>query len=393
MQTSSLTKNVYAVGAKDRERTVFDALMPLPYGTSYNSYLIIGDEKTALIDTVDPSKFDILKANLDDLSINQIDYIISNHAEQDHSGSIPEVMGEYPEASLVINKKGKDMLLPLMDIPEDQIQLIEDREVIQLGNKSLEFIFAPWVHWPETMFTYLKEDKILFSCDLFGAHLASDQLFASDNDYNLLEAKRYYAEIMMPYGGRIKKHLETLKNYDIQMIAPSHGPVLDHPTEVMEGYQEWISDTVKNEVVILYVTMHGSTEAMVKCLEESLGRRNISVRSFNLILPDIGEIALSLVDAATLIFASPAVLMGPHPNVAYAAYLINSLKPKTKYIGIMGSFGWGNKLVAQLTDMLKDLNSEFLSPVLAKGLPRRVNFEELDRFADEIFHRHSELSK
>jgi flavorubredoxin len=393
MQTRSLTKNVYAVGANDWHRTVFDALFPLPYGTSYNSYFIMGNKKNALIDTVDPSKFDILKANLDYLEIDHIDYIISNHAEQDHSGSIPEVMKQFPEAFLVINKKGKDMLLPLMDIPENRIQLVEDREVIQLGDKKLEFIFAPWVHWPETMFTYLREDKILFSCDLFGAHLASDQLLASENDNTLQEAKKYYAEIMMPYSGRISKHLETLQSYDIRLIAPSHGPVLDHPLEFMEGYQDWISDRVKNEVVILYITMHGSTEAMANYLEESLMQKNISVRSFNLVSADIGDIALSLVDAATIIFASPAVLMGPHPKITYTAYLINSLKPKTKYIGIIGSFGWGNKLVAQVTEMLKDLNSEFLSPVLVKGFPRKENFEELGRFAEEIINRHSALSK
>jgi flavorubredoxin len=347
-----------------------------------------GSDKTALIDTVEPSKIDVLQSNLDYLNIDTIDFIISNHAEQDHSGSIPEMLKRYPMAQLVTNKKGQDMLLPLLDIPPDKIQLIEDRQTLTLGDKTLQFIFAPWVHWPETMFTYLIEDQLLFSCDLFGAHLASSELYASGNQNAMQEAKRYYAEIMMPFGGRIVKHLETLKEFNIKTIAPSHGPVYDKPEEILSAYQEWVAGDLKNEVVIIYVSMHGSTEKLVFGLMDELVKREISVIPFNTVTGNLGDLALSLVDAKTVILASPAYLMGPHPNLSYAAYLMNTLKPRTRNIGIIGSFGWGNKMVNQLTEMLNNLTVEYLSPLLVKGDPGPDDSEQIETLADNIKQLH-----
>ncbi|UCF65996.1 MAG: FprA family A-type flavoprotein [bacterium] len=388
MYPRMMNENIFAVGAFDWDRTLFDALIPLPYGTTYNAYLIKGSKKTVLIDTVDPSKLAVLKRNLNNLNIDRLDYIISNHAEQDHSGSIPEILNLYPMARLLTGKKGQDMLLPLLDISPERIQVVEDREILSLGDKTLQFIFAPWVHWPETMFTFAVEDKILFSCDLFGAHLASSELFASKNENTLQEAKRYYAEIMMPYGGRIVKHLETLQNYDIKTIAPSHGPVYDHPEQIMSAYHEWVTGDLKNEVVIIYVTMHGSTEQLVFRLTDELVKRNISVTPFNTVTASLGDLALSLVDAKTVILGSPAYLMGAHPNLIYAAYLINTLKPRTQNVGIIGSFGWGNKMVNQLTDMLKDLTVEYLPPLLVKGNPRQQDYLDLVALAEKIQQVH-----
>ena len=280
------------------------------------------------------------------------------------------------------------MLLPLLDIPSEKIELIEDRQTLSLGNKTLQFIFAPWVHWPETMFTYLVEEKLLFSCDLFGAHLASSALYASQNENTLQEAKRYYAEIMMPYGGRIVKHLETLKEFQLELIAPSHGLIYDNPADILSAYEQWVSGDLKNEVVIIYVTMHVSTEKLVYRLTDELVKRDITVTPFNTITADLGDIALSLVDAKTIIIASPAYLMGPHPNLAYVAYLINTLKPRTKHIGIMGSFGWGNKMVNQLTDMLNNLTVEYLPPLLVKGDPGPEENEQLITLAENIHQLH-----
>ncbi len=388
MYPRKINESTFAVGAIDWDRTLFDALIPLPYGTSYNAYLVKGSDKTALIDTVEPTKLNVLKSNLDHLNIDKIDYIISNHAEQDHSGSLPEMLNLYPMAKLVTNKKGQDMLLPLLDIPPEKIQLIEDRQTLSLGDKTLQFIFAPWVHWPETMFTYLEEEQLLFSCDLFGAHLASSELYASNNENALQEAKRYYAEIMMPYGGRIVKHLETLKEFKIKTIAPSHGPVYDKPEEIFTAYHEWVSGELKNEVVIIYVSMHGSTEKLVYRLADELVKRGISVTPFNTVTTSLGDLALSLVDAKTVIIASPAFLMGPHPNIVSAAYLMNILKPRTKNVGIAGSYGWGNKMVNQLTEMLKDLTVEYLPPLLIKGHPREEDNEQIEALAEKIYQLH-----
>ena len=388
MYPRKINESVFAVGAVDWDRTLFDALIPLPYGTTYNSYLVKGSENTVLIDTVDPAKISVLKRNLNSLNIDHIDYIVSNHAEQDHSGSIPEILDLFPMAKLLTGKKGQDMLLPLLDIAPAKIQVVEDRETLSLGDKTLQFIFAPWVHWPETMFSYLVEEQLLFSCDLFGAHLASSELYASKNEHTIQEAKRYYAEIMMPYGTRVAKHLETLKDFKIDTIAPSHGPVYDQPEQILSAYHEWVAGDLKNEVVIIYVTMHGSTEELVFRLTDELVKRNISVTPLNTVTASLGDLALSLVDAKTVILGSPAYLMGAHPNLVYAAYLVNTLKPRTQNIGIIGSFGWGNKMVNQLTDMLKDLTAEYLPPVLVKGQPRQEDNDQIKALADRIQELH-----
>ncbi len=391
MAVQKIKENIFSVGAQDWDRTLFDALIPLPNGTSYNAYLVKGNQKTVLIDTVDPTKIETLFNNLESIGIQNIDYIISNHAEQDHSGSIPEILEKYPTAQLVTSKKGQDMLLPLLDIPEERIRIVEDREVISLGDKTLEFIFAPWVHWPETMFTYLKEDKILFSCDLFGSHLATSQLYATQNPQAFQEAKRYYAQIMMPYGSRIPKHLETLQAYQISLIAPSHGPIYDEPEKILDAYRDWTSEKVKSEVILLHISMHGSTRIMVSHFIDKLVTQGLTVKPYNMVSANLGEITLSLVDAATIVLASPAVLMGAHPNIVYAVYLINALKPKTRFVGILGSFGWGNKMVNQLTEMLKDLKAEFLPAVMAKGHPRSEDFAALDKLAETIAQKHQQL--
>jgi flavorubredoxin len=391
MPVRELKKGIYNVGAIDWDRTTFDALVPLPYGTSYNAYLVKGRDKVTLIDTVEPAKSEILKKNLEDLGIDHLDYIISNHAEQDHSGSIPEMLALFPGSKLIVNKKGRDMLLPLMDIPDDRIELIEDRDTLQLGEKTLEFIFAPWVHWPETMFSYLREERILFSCDLFGSHLASSELWASQNDNAIQEAKRYYAEIMMPYAGKIPRHLDNLQDFEIDVIAPSHGPAYDHPPLIMNAYREWLSEKVENRVVLLYISMHGSTEKLVQELSDGLMRRNIAVKPFNLLTASIADIALEIVDAATVILASPAVLMGAHPNMVYAAAFLNGLKPKTNFIGIVGSYGWAHKMTDQLNALLKDLKAEILPPLLIRGIPKPENGEEIDKFAEQIYRKHQTI--
>lgn len=380
---------IYAVGSIDWDRRLFDELIPLPEGTSYNAY-VIKDEKTALIDTVDPTKAYELEATLDRLDVN-IDYIISNHAEQDHSGSIPIVLELYPDAQVVTNPKCKTMLMDLLLIPEDKFMTVSDGDTLSLGDKTLEFIQAPWVHWPETMFTYLREDKILFTCDFLGSHLAASDLYVTDEALLLAAAKRYYAEIMMPFRPSITSHLNKIETMDVDIIAPSHGPVHQNPQFIVDLYKEWASDSVKNEVLIPFVSMHGSTRVMVEYFIDALMERGITVKPFNLTETDLGELAMALVDACTIVIASPTVLVGPHPAAVYAAYLVNALRPKTKIVSVIGSYGWGGKMIKMLTDMLNNLKVEILEPVLIKGYPKPEDFELLDKLADEILKKHKEL--
>jgi flavorubredoxin len=390
MAAREIKTGIYSVGAIDWDRRLFDELIPLPDGTSYNSYLIKGSEKTALIDTVDPTKEYELISNLGKLGIKVIDYVIANHAEQDHSGSIPKILELYPDAKVVTNPKCKDFLKDLFLLPEDKFITINDRETISLGNKTLEFILAPWVHWPETMFTFLKEDKILFTCDFLGSHLAASELFVSDEAKVYESAKRYYAEIMMPFRTSIKKHLEVIKGLEVEIIAPSHGLVYPRPEFILNAYKEWVSDEVKNEVLIPYISMHGSTKKMIDHLVDALIERGITVKPFNLTKTDIGELAMALVDAATIIIATPTVLVGPHPSVVYATYLVNALRPKLKFASVIGSYGWGGRMLELIKGMLTNLKIDVLEPVIIKGSPKEEDLKALDVLADNILKKHKE---
>lgn len=391
MLTQEIIKNVINVGVRDWDRRLFDELIPLPDGTSYNAYLIKGNNKNALIDTVVPQKTEELLANIDKLNIKKIDYLIANHAEEDHSGSIPAILKKYPTIKIVTNNKCKEMLINAMNLPEEPFILIEEGDTIDLGGKTLEFIDAPWVHWPETILTYLQEDNILFPCDLFGSHLATSDIFVTNPCKVLEDAKRYYAEIMMPFAHIIRKHLEKLKKYDIKIIAPSHGPIYDDPSLILDAYDLWVSDKTENNVVIPYISMYGSTEKMVYYLMDKLAEAGIKVELFRLTRTDIGELAKSLVMARTIIIASPTVLTGPHPQVAYAAVLANALRPKAKYASIIGSYGWGSRMITKLQDLLGNLKAEILPPVTTKGLPDEETYKKLDELAIQIIEKHNNI--
>jgi flavorubredoxin len=386
-----LRPNVYAVGAIDWDRRLFDELIPLPDGTSYNSYLIKGSEKTALLDAVDPPKTSVLIDNLVKAGASKIDYLVAHHAEQDHSGGIPDILMLYPDAKVVTNPKCKGMLVDLLRISDDRFVTVEDGQTISLGDKTLQFIYIPWVHWPETMGTYLREDKIFFPCDFFGSHLATSSLFVEDEALVYEAAKRYYAEIMMPFRTAIKNNLEKIKDLEIDIIASSHGPVYDSPKFIIDAYKDWVSDNVKNEVVLPYISMHDSTRKMVEHFVDALIERGIKVRRFDLTVTDIGKLAISLVDAATIVLGSPTFLTAAHPKVSYAAVLTNILRPKTRFVSIIGSYSWGGRMVEQITGLISNLKAEILEPVVSKGYPKDEDFAALEKLADKILVKHKEL--
>lgn len=384
MTVRVLKDDILSVGVVDWDRRLFDELIPVPDGTSYNAYLLKGDDKIALIDTVDPEFTDELLNNLRNAGVDKLDYVISLHSEQDHSGSIPFVLNEYPEAEVVTGEKGKNMLIDLLQLDPEQIMTVSTGDKLSLGNKTLEFVGTPWVHWPETVSAYLQEEKILFSCDFFGSHLATSDLFVADEDEVYRAAKRYYAEIMMPFRKIIVKNLKEIEKFDIDIIAPSHGPVYKNPQMIIEAYRDWVSDEVKPEVVVPHISMHESTREMVDYFIDRLIERGIKVKPFNLAVTDLGELAMSLVDAAAVVIGSPTVLTGPHPEAVYAAYLTNALRPKVKYASIIGSYGWAGNLVKDLTGMLSKLQVELLEPVVSRGKAGEEEFAEIDRLVEDL---------
>lgn len=381
---------VFSVGVIDWDRRLFDELIPLPDGTSYNAYVIRGGDKTALIDAADPPFAEELLDNIEALGLDRLDYVVANHAEQDHSGAIPKVLERYSDALVVCNPRCRELLESHLKIPAEKFATVEDGATLSLGGKTLEFFYTPWVHWPETMVTYLQEDKILFSCDFFGSHFATSDLFA-DQRIIYEPAKRYYAEIMMPFRAIIRKNLEIVDSLDLELIVPSHGPIFDDPSFIIDAYKDWSFDDVKNEVVIPFVSMHGSTRLMVDHLTDALIARGIGVKRFDIAASDVGKIAEALVDAATLVLGACTVLAGPHPNAATVAILANALRPKTRFASIVGSYGWGGKTVKAIQGMIPLLKVELIDPVLAKGLPTEEDYQALDRLADEILKRHREL--
>ena len=388
MKTQKMSDRVQLLPVVDWNRQLFDALIPLPDGTSYNAYLVKGSEKVALIDAGDPAKAEELLGMLK--GIPTVDYVISNHAEQDHSGLLPAVMEKYPDAKLVTSTKAKGMLLDLLELPEERIMTVLDGDTLSLGDRTLEFIYTPWVHWPETMCTYLREEQILFSCDFFGSHHATSDAFVTDEAHTMRAAKRYYAEIMMPFRIPIQKNLERLAPFKISMIAPSHGPVYNRPAMILDAYKEWVSAPPRNMVVLPYISMHHSTQTLVDRLVADLAERHVRVQPFDLTVTDIGELAMSLVDAATIVVGTPILLGNPHPMVGYAVNLANVLKPKVMYAAFLVSYGWGIGAIDRLPEMVSGLRAELLENVVVRGLPRAADLEAVDKLADAIAAKHKE---
>jgi flavorubredoxin len=387
MIAREITEDILSISAIDWDRRLFDELVPLPEGTSYNSYLVKGSEKNALIDTAYPPMTAEYIAALKATGIRKLDYIIADHGEQDHTGSIPAVLEIFPDAMVVTNAKCKDMITEALPVAEDKFIVVEDGQTISLGDKTLQFFLTPWVHWPDTMCTYIAEDKILFSCDFFGSHVAGSDLFATNEALVEDAAKRYYAEIMMPFRSFIRQHLEKLAPLQIDFIAPSHGPVYSRPAFILDLYKEWASDVAKKEVVIAYVSMYDNTTKMVDYLTDRLMEKGLSVKRFNMVGVDTGQFTKALVDASTVVFATPTVLTGPHPSVVTGIYLLHVLKAKTKFVAVVNSYGWSGNLADRIKDMLPKLKAQlrYLDPVLVKGLPKENDYKALDRLADEIY--------
>lgn len=384
MAVRRIKDDIYWVGSIDWDRRLFDELIPLPDGTTYNAYLIKADKKNILIDTVDPTKAGELLKNLNEAGIENLDFIISNHAEQDHSGTIPQLLNRYLQAKVVTNRRCADMLKSLLHIDEDRFLIISDNERLEVGGKVFFFKMTPWTHWPETMITYLENDKILFPCDLFGSHYATSDLYASNEREVYLAAKRYYAEIMMPFREQIRGYISQILKLDIKLIAPSHGPVYNRVEFILNAYNDWVSDMVKREVIVPFVSMHDSTRVMIDYFVDRLLEKDITVKPFNLTKTDIGELAMDLVDAAGMVVGSPVVLGGPHPLALYAIYLTNLLRPKMRFFSVIGSYGWGGKMIDVIKTMTSNLKVHFIEPVLIKGLPRADDFKDIDRLVDEI---------
>ncbi|MEE9151845.1 MAG: FprA family A-type flavoprotein [Thermoplasmata archaeon] len=386
-----ISEGVYWVGVKDWNRTMFDALIPLPQGTTYNAYLVKGKEKTVLIDTVNPGFEKELEAKIGQVTdLPNLDYVVMNHAEPDHAGSIPYIMKVSKEASLITTGKGAKMAKIYYNVPEKRIKTVKDGDIIELGGKTLKFIEAPWLHWPETMFTYLVNNKTLFSCDFFGSHTAFG-LYDEDVEELIPFAKRYFGEIMMPFKNMGRKALEKIKELEIEIIAPSHGPVYKNPERILEAYRKWTAGETKEKVIIVYVSMWNSTQAMIKTMVETLLSEGIEVSLYNLSSADIGDIAKDLVDSHAIVLGTPTVLGGMHPLAIYAAYLVKALRPPLKYGVVLSSYGWGGGAPRQVQEILGPTKIEVVGALEINGPPSAEDHQKIIEIGKQLSDKIKEV--
>jgi flavorubredoxin len=391
--TVEIAPDIFWVGVKDWHRRLFDALVPLPQGTSYNAYLVRGQAKTALIDTVEPSFADSLLDKVSSLTdVSRLDYLIMNHAEPDHAGSIPRLLAEAPQAKLVVSKRGLELAQTFHRVDPERALVVKEGDSLDLGGKTLRFIDAPFLHWPETMFTYCPEEGTLFPCDFFGGHVAPDRLFADEMGPSALwEAKRYYAEIIMPFARPAARALDKLAGLDIKVIAPSHGPVYRQPSAILNAYEGWVRGPLEAKALIIYVSMWGSTHRIAQAIVESISRQGVTAIPYELTSADTSHIARDLVDAAALVMGSPTFVGGAHPLVAMVLNLARILKPRAPLAAVFGSYGWGSRAVARMSEELQGLGLEVVDRLEVSGPPQAEDLARADSLGGLIASRVKEV--
>ncbi|MEE9369333.1 MAG: FprA family A-type flavoprotein [Pontiella sp.] len=350
-------------------------------GSTYNAYLI-QDEKCAVIDGVKSPYgsyyLDRIKALTD---LENIKYVVCNHAEPDHSGSLPEIMAACPHAEMVCNAKCKDTLEKHFDTSEWTWHVVADGDKISLGKRTLEFINTPMVHWPESMFTYVPEDKLLFSMDAFGQHYATAFRFDDEEplDVILKEAKAYYANIVMLYGRPISQTLDRAAAMDIEMIAPSHGVIWrSHIKEVLEAYRKYVICKPTPKVIVLYATMWKATELMAEAILEGAQECDVEARFYNVDATHPTQIATEVLDCAAIAIGSPTLNNTLMPKMAGVLCYLGGLRPTNKKGFSFGSYGWSKRGGAsEVEDRMKAMKIEIMQdPIRAQYVPTPEKLEE-----------------
>jgi len=387
-----ISEGVYWVGVRDWNRRLFDALIPLPNGTTYNSYLVLGEDKKVLIDTVNPGFEGELEEKIRQvLDPAEIDYVVMNHAEPDHAGAIPHLMRINGKAMLITTGRGFRMAQIFYRVPEERIKKVSDQKTLDLGGKTLRFIEAPMLHWPETMFTYLEEDKILFPCDFFGSHLAGG-VYSDEVEDLLVHAQRYWGEIMMPFRTMAHKALEKLRDLEVKMIAPSHGPIHRKPELILDAYRKWADGETGQKATIVYVSMWKSTEKMAYQMAETLASEGVEVALHNLAITDIRELARDLVDSRAIVLGAPTVLGGVHPIAVYATYLVKALRPPAKFAVLISSYGWGGGAIRHIQEILGRFKIKVVDVMEINGPPTEKNMNKIIEIARLLANKIKEVS-
>ena len=384
MKAREIKQGIYWVGAIDWDVRNFHGYQTQK-GTTYNAYLII-DEKVTLIDTVKATMTKQLISRIKEIiDPSKIDYIVSNHVEMDHSGALPEMMKLAPNATIITCPNG-DKGLKAHFKQDWNFKVVKTGDKISLGKRSLEFILTPMVHWPDNMVTYMPEDKILFSNDSLGQHYASSERFDDECpiDIVLEEAKKYYANIVLPYGKQVQKELEAAATLDIKMIAPSHGIIWrSHIDKILPLYQKWSKNEIIKKAVIIYDTMWHSTEIMVYALQEVFEEKGISTTIRNLQHNHISDIMTEILDSEYVCVGSPTLNSTMMPNVASFLTYMSGLAPKGRKAISFGSYGWGGRTLAEINTFFEKSGFDIIVSEKIKYIPGEKELEEFKNILSE----------
>ena len=371
VSSCKIASDVYYLGVDDRKNQLFENLWIIPDGISYNAYLI-KDEKVALIEGGVKVEFERnFLRNLEMITDpSDLDYIVINHMEPDHTGTLPTLYRISKKAKIITTPIGRKMLYDFYGIKdESRIIIVKDKDTLSLGKKELEFYSTPGVHWPETMMTYEKTNKILFSGDAFGTYGALDgKLFDDEHDINtvLKEAKRYFVNIIGKYTAPTLNAIKKIKGLDIKIIAPAHGPIWrSNPRTIIEYYRDLAEVKVKeNKATIVYGTMYGYIEDLIRTVSRRLENAGFEVHVHNVNKSHISQILADIWDSNLVVFGTPTYDAGPFPPVYYVAYLIARKNIQNKHFGIVGTSGWSGKGYKQLIDLLLGHNWKLIEPIV-----------------------------
>lgn len=359
-------------------------------GSTYNAYLI-SDDKTALIDTV-KSTFsnELIEHILELTSFEKIDYIIVNHVEMDHSSSLPIIAKLAKNAKILASQRGKDALIKHYGADFDVVETVKTGDELKLGKRTLRFLEAPMLHWPDSMFTYLVEDKILMPNDAFGQHLASSGRFDDEVDEHVLmeEAMTYYANILMPFAPLITRKIQEVvqMGIPIDMIAPSHGIIWrKDPSKIINAYLNWSAGTAKQKVVIVFDTMWGSTDKMARAIADGVISQSVEVKLLKLRASYNSEAVTEVLDAKAVLVGSPTLNNQMFPTIGSFLTYVTGLKPKGKLWGFFGSYGWGGGAVKGMIETAKKAGFEVYEPgVEVKYVPDQEDIKKCFEFGQQI---------
>ena len=381
MATVSLAPGVHWVGAKDPGLAVFDIVIPTEYGTTYNSYLVRGTDKTALIDCVKRPFGEELFRNISRvLPPETLDYVVVNHSEPDHSGALVDLLERNPKITVYLSRSAKTFIDNIVN-REYSFKTIEDGEELPLGGKTLRFLNTPYLHWPDTILTYLVEDRILFPCDFLGSHYSSPEFF--NDEVPDPEAVRkafeiYYSRIMRPYKEHVLKACEKLKGLPIEMIAPSHGPILrKDPQSYISWYKERASvlSRVKGKkVTIAYVSAYGNTAAMAAKVAEGVESAGVTAKLINCVEVPTDQIIDEFETSAGFLIGTPTLNANvPDPILHMIANLV-VLNVKGKPAAVFGSYGWSGEAIKTVQDILASMRLKIAAePIRVRMTPSEAD--------------------